>query len=58
MMLATENRFRVAWLENIFSGKTLNTDALKKYRFLSKIKLRPPIEIEQSLNFRALMPIR
>ena len=26
---------------------------LKKYRFLSKIKLRPPIEIEWSLNFWA-----
>ena len=31
----------------------LNTDAFKKYRVLSKIKLRPPIEIEWLLNFRA-----
>ena len=29
---------------------------LQIYRFLSKIKLRPPIETVWSLNFRASMP--
>ena len=29
----------------------------KKYRFLSKINIRPQIEIKWSLNFRALMPM-
>ena len=31
----------------------LRIRTLKKYRFLTKIKLRPPIETVWSLNFRA-----
>ena len=31
----------------------LKIRTLKKYRFVSKIKLRPPIETVWSLNFRA-----
>ena len=48
--------------EKIFGGrKNLLWDkfkirTLKKYRFLSKIKLHPPIETVWSLNFRASMP--
>ena len=33
----------------------LRIPTLKKYRFLTKIKLRPPIETVWSLNFRASM---
>ena len=34
----------------------LKNKRFKKYRFLFKIKLCQPIEIEWSLNFRALTP--
>ena len=43
-------------VENSFSGISLKYGRLKKYRFLSKIKLRPPIETVWSLNFRASTP--
>ena len=36
-------------------GGKLKIQTLLKYRFLSKIKLCPSIEIEWSLDFRAIM---
>ena len=54
MLPAAEKRFssRKQLLWDKFKIRTL-----KKYRFLSKIKLRPPIETVWSLNFRASMPM-
>ena len=53
MLQAAEKRFRgrkkLLW--DKFKIRTL-----KKYRFLSKIKLHPPIETVRSLNFRASTP--
>ena len=53
MLQAAEKRFssRKQLLWDKFKIRTL-----QKYRFLSEIKLHPPIETVWSLNFRASMP--
>ena len=56
-LLAAEKRYRVAVVRKQLLGEKLRIRPLQKYRFFSKIKLHPPIEIGWSLNFRASTPI-
>ena len=57
MLLAAEKKFRGSLVvRKQFLWEKLIIKMLKKYRFLSKIKLCPPIETVLSLNFRASMP--
>ena len=53
MLQAAEKRFR-GRKQLLWDKVKIRT--LKKHRFLSKIKLHPPIETVWSLNFRASTP--
>ena len=55
-MLAAEKTQGSLVVRKQFLWEKLKIRTLKKYRFLSKIKLHPPIETVWSLNFRISMP--